>query len=146
MKYDILSVVDSQYGHVELEFDLRNDLTKWKELLTIPQMEREDRESDAEILGIIDDIKAEIEEVKLKHETPVPLGDCVLPRVAIVRVVEKDRNHLRNWMGKDADNHFLFIAEVAQAKGHVVIISQLSQKTYTMVHTEYLEIVPPQEC
>ena len=149
MKYDLTSVVKRQMEAVEWEFDEKDRLEKEKLQLQLPQIERENRESDAEIQGNIEDYEEDVEKYKKIHETPICLSECVLPQSVLVRFkkdVKDTRNYINGEGATDIKYDFVLLGEVAQASGHVAIISQLSGKVYTMIHVEDLEIVPPQEC
>ena len=127
MKYEIEEVVKSQSEASEHQFILEQEL--------------KDEDDKAHQIAL----KVEIGEYKRLHETPVLLKDCILPKVALVRV-RRDCKEKMKWMKDDAHSNFVLIGEVMQAPNHVVLLSAETGTIYQMVHSIDLEVVPPQEC
>ena len=142
MKCDIKEVVRWQDQNVISEFNV-NDM--------IEQTEQDlEKETDPEeIKELVDDViryKEARADYKNNHETPINLSDCILPQLTLVRFTNRTTRSLHYIDGADFRNTFILLGDTAQAPGHVTIISQVSMKIYTMIHSEELEVVPPQEC
>jgi len=137
----VSSIVEAQSSAVYMYFDANEELEEERE--ESPDLER------------IEYLEERIEELKVLHETPVNLSDCVIEtKLATVRFTEDAKqttslNHMGGLRGEDAAvdlrfNMFQLLGESLNAGGHVTILSMTTGRIYTMIHSDDLEITPTQ--
>jgi hypothetical protein len=95
-----------------------------------------------------------LENKKPDFETVPKLSDFkTLPKVALVRFVEDidmsgyqhSYPELKVTSSSVPERKFLFLGEILQCPGHVVIQGFYSGKIFTMIHTDDLEMIPFEE-
>lgn len=145
MKQKIKQVIQSQIVHVDKEFDYKERLSQEQNLLSHPE-KWSNGESEKSIRKYIKYLKRKYKQSKDIHETPVSLNECILPQVCLIRLksssVDLYKDHID---GASLNEPFILVGEIIQAQGHVIITSLATQKTYSMIHSYDLEIIPPQD-
>jgi hypothetical protein len=153
MKEKISDIIESQDDAVERDFDCKYAIKDLEEQLKLPKQKRKNKLSDAEIkveIGILEQGRKKWEN---EHRTPICLTQCILPQLSLVRI-KNDRKETYNeylipeGVITDAELHndFYLLGEINQQGGHIVVISVISGRTISMLHTYDFEVVPPQEC
>ena len=145
MKQKIKQVIQSQINHVDKEFHYKEKLSKEQNFLTNPEKWSES-DSEKSIRKYIKYLKRKYKESKSIHETPVSINECILPQVCLIRLKSSSVDLYRGRFDDEAlKEPFILVGEIIQASGHVIITSLSTQKTYSMIHSNDLEIIPPQE-
>ena len=131
MKHDLLDIVATQEAAVSTEFSCREQLKR-------PNIESHTTELYTEML----------EEAIECHSTPIPLDQCKLPQLVLVRICKKYQQdpQYKQRFGEAISRHFVLLGELAQAPNHVIVISTADSKIYSGYHSDIFEIVPTQEC
>lgn len=94
----------------------------------------------------------EVEQVALENVRnltdklkPVPLSDCTnFPWMFALKMTEKDQKSYAAEMGGEEAKLFYLIGEIAQAPGHVVVMSS-SGKIYPMMHSHCFIVATPKD-
>lgn len=150
MKHSLEEATRWQSAEVDGEFESRSEIEELEEELKLPTAERELERSDIEIQDDIDEEKSRMENHIKNHSSPISLTDCILPQMARIRIKESSKKHFRKYIPSVTESElkwgFFLLGEVLQASGHINVISDISGRVITMLHTEDFELIPPQEC
>ena len=145
MKPKIKQAIKSQIAHIDKELDFKEKLLYQQSLLNTTEKWSEG-DTDKSIKKCIKYLKRKYKESKNIHETPISLTECILPQVCLIRLKHSSIKSYKSSIDEESlTQPFFLVGEILQASGHVIITSLSTQKTYSMIHTSDLEVIPPQD-
>ena len=151
MKHSLEEAVRWQYSEVEQDFDTQREIEELEAILKLPISKRDLEESDIEITDEIGFQKNKLAKHKKNHETPISLTECILPQMARIRVKASSKKHYKENLSHVVTEEelkwgFFLLGEVMQAPSHIIVISDISGRTISMLHTDDFELIPTQSC